>query len=519
MVDEIIAIADALPGSSGWPEGWIAVRRALRRYKDMPDAVRENLSALEQRLKPRDLPAMIRTYAFSPEWGALDIADLEEDEEHKPVEARERVYDLCNDLGQQLARDPAQLSAMLPEIVAANSSKTFYLGQGIAAACVSLSECWKALTTGYLSSQSDTRSARILGGFLAGAMGRSPDQIETLLDEALEEPRLTNDFVYLQLSAGITDHGYARMIRALKDFGVPASSFHLLAGGRAHEAMSDDQLHQLLRMIWTQPAGTHAACEILGMRIYGRHSEKLPVSEVIKATGRALLSQLDLKKGTAHDDHMIGQLVQASYDGAEHDDEVRNLCARILNSVRTHQINRWDLGEMVGALTKNHPIAVLDILVEQASEDEDIGGALFEDFRSNRACPLKSIAPAVWLEWAALKPDSRYALLAGIIRFSSSDNDEPSNGWSEAATQLINTAPDPAKVLDVFFDRFQPMGWSGSRAVIMASRLPMIEALKSHNRSEVAAWATTREPNYTTLIAQERTFEASRDRRQHETFE
>jgi len=62
-----------------------------------------------------------------------------------------------------------------------------------------------------------------------------------------------------------------------------------------------------------------------------------------------------------------------------------------------------DIGDVIEALTKVNPLAVLDILVEQAVEDEDVGRAPFEALRSNRPCPLDSIAPDVWLGWGCSK--------------------------------------------------------------------------------------------------------------------
>jgi hypothetical protein len=216
---------------------------------------------------------------------------------------------------------------------------------------------------------------------------------------------------------------------------------------------------------------------------------------------------------------MLGEIVEASFDKPEHAEQARALCRQILEDVRAHKVYAWDIGEVLEALMKTSPIAVLDILVEQAAEDENIGRTMFQDVRSNRSCPLESVSPDVWLSWAAVKPETRYAYLAEVVRFSTGNDDDAATQWSPAASKLIDAAPDPTKVLDVLLARFEPRSWSGSRADIMASRGPMIDALISHPRPEVAAWAKANVEAFKANVTRERGWEAARDRSRHEAFE
>ncbi len=205
MFDGVIALAKAFGERSGWPEGWIGVRIAMRRGKGkIAEASFRKLVELEERLRPNELAGMIRSYALSPEWGALDIAELDDEGEQNPLEAHERVYEVCIDLGQQLVGNPEQFDAMLPEIVAAESPKAFALGRGLAIGCGSLTECWSRLRNEFLKNQDDNRGAQLLAGFLNSAMDRSPEGTEALLDEVLADPRLHPYMVYWQVGAGIS---------------------------------------------------------------------------------------------------------------------------------------------------------------------------------------------------------------------------------------------------------------------------------------------------------------------------
>ena len=296
-------------------------------------------------------------------------------------------------------------------------------------------------------------------------------------------------------------------------------TFSHLAGGRAHETLNDEQFGKLMQALAARTDGSVVVAEILGMRIFGIRSEKQAVSEIIKAAGRDFLAHIQFVGNSSRLGHMLGQIVEASFDKPEYENEARAFCTQLLQAIKGYEILAMDFGDVLEALTKRNPLAVLDILVEQAAEDED-ARTLFQDARPNRPCPLDSIPPDLWLGWAAAKPEARFVYLAQVIRFSQGNDDDAATGWSAVAEQLINAAPDPAKVLDMFLHRFQPTGgWVGSLANTMASRGPMIEALTLHPRPEIAVWAKENVAKFSDRIARMREWEAGNNRSDHEAFE
>jgi hypothetical protein len=519
MFDEVIALAKVFAGNSGWPEGWIGVRNAMRRGKGkIVEAVFKRLENLEEALRPSDLAGMIRSYALSPEWGALDIADLDDDEELKPVEARQKIYDLCTELGQQLAADVAQFNAMLPEIIAADSQKTFALGRGLAAGCDSLAECWGYLRDKFLKVPEDKRKPQLLSGFLAAAMVRSPAETEVLLDAVLTDSRLHAYLLYWQTSAAVNAKGVERLMRALTLDTVPVNSFRQLAYGRAHEAMNDEQLRALLCGITSKEGGGGVTAEILGMHIFGRRSDKVPIAESLRATCREFLSTFELERG-ADLDHMIGDVIEAAFDKVEYEEQARVFCVKTIAALKGWKVHSLDLKETITALTKTFPVVVLDMLVEQAFGEDGIGRAVFQDTPSDRSYPLDLVSDDVWITWASHRPETRYQLLAQVMRFSATGDESCANGWSPAALKLIEMAPEPAKVLDVFLERFRPNGWSGSLADILASRITLIDALKRHPNPAISAWANEHATGYAADVERERVYEAAEDRARDQAFE
>jgi hypothetical protein len=340
-----------------------------------------------------------------------------------------------------------------------------------------------------------------------------------LLDEALVDERLHPYLLYWQLNAGINGEAFKRMMKIIALATMPVSTFRQLALGRAHEGLDDERLHAILQAIMGREGGDVVAAEILGMRVFGRRADKLPVSESLKATGREFLAKVQPARGTARLDHLLGQVIEVAFDKPEHEPQVRALCTGILAAFNSRKIYALDLGEIITALTKTFPRIVLDIFIEQGNGKGRIGGSLFKDMSGARTSPLDAIPEDVWMAWAAEKPETRYELLAQVVRFSGADDGKHPMAWSPGAKKLIEVAPEPRKVLDTFLQRFRPNGWSGSLADTLAAMTPLIETLKGHPKEQIAAWANERAPAFAADIERERAQEAAEYRARDQAFE
>jgi hypothetical protein len=98
------------------------------------------------------------------------------------------------------------------------------------------------------------------------------------------------------------------------------------------------------------------------------------------------------------------------------------------------------------------------------------------------------------------------------------DEDDVGN-WSASAEKLIEVAPEPSKVLDVFLNRFGCQGRGSSLAATLASRIPLIESLVQHSNSEIATWAERNASSYAAMIERQRAAETAEDRARDEKFE
>lgn len=508
LLDELIAIATVFASSEHWPEGWLGVRRALKRKLSVDEATA--LRAIEDRLAPRTLEDKVRTYVLAEQstYDFMDANDLTD-----PVEAEQRFGALCHDLGAQLASQPELLSAMIPELLGLNQNTVVMLGKGLSRNSASLLPLWRQLLDSFTSTP--RRSAAFLSGFLVGAMEHSTQEVEQMLDEALREPLLHPYLVALQVDVGFVGDAFPRLIQASDLITVPLESFKTLAYGKVHEALSDKKFSELIQKLLYKENALPVVTEVVGMRVISRRTNGVAISEELRALARAVLKKIEPPENEEQD-YLIGHIVAIAFDQFEHEDQARALCARIARGIEPYGINAENLTETIRALIRSVPTVVLDEFVE-AQEGKAIELNYFQ--KGNIPDPFDEIPEAIWIAWAAKKPEIRYELLAQFFNYSSVDTDTQLYAWSGVAMKLIEVSPDPLRLLDVFLERFHPHIYEGTYSQTLASRLSLFPPLKAHPKAEVAAWATTKEASYIAEVEEARIHDASRSRVRDQSFE
>lgn len=518
MIDQLTALTQSVDQGSGWPEGWIGIRKTLRRAgPHLPPSTLEKLNALEQVTRPKDVVRQIRAYALSGEGTALDIAETDADDVAESTAAREEVIKRCLELGKQLAVDAESLELILPELLRSGSHKIHTVGEGLAAACHSLPECWAILRDRFLEITEAERKPQLLAGFLSGALGRVPEDAEPFLDEALDTPALHPYVVFWQAGAGLKGGAFERMLRALTLDSVPISSFAYFKFGRTHEGFDDEHFSTLLQKLMERKNGKGVAAELLGMRIFSRLTDKLPISESLRAMSRTFLGAIDLEQGEDLD-HAISSAIRIGFHQPEHEVLARAFCVTLLGAVSGWKVHAWEFPDTIASLTKTFPSVVLDILLEQAAVGS-AGPQVLHDLMRRGTNPFRDIPEETWMQWAAIKPETRHELLARVIPFSGASDDDAATHWSPSALRLIEIAPAPVVVLNAFLRRFSPGSWSGSLAAILATRLPLIEGLRQHPNAGIAAWASEEATVFTAQIERERADERAESDTRNLTFE
>jgi hypothetical protein len=211
--------------------------------------------------------------------------------------------------------------------------------------------------------------------------------------------------------------------------------------------------------------------------------------------------------------------------GADGIGGAKEVCGNFLKAIAARETYGLGYDHLLQDLFKAQPLAALDGFFDRSEDDQRRACQLMLDVSHHHANPLDFVPPATLRAWCEGKPAERYPLMAKVVNvFAGKGNGQaetegPALRWSETSLTLLDGAPDKAAVLKKLVRHLRPMSWSGSRAAIMETRLPLLKMLEAYSDTAVAAFAKADGELLKEEIAQERKHETERDKASHERFE
>jgi hypothetical protein len=517
MWNELEELCRKFNAQSFWREGWAACRStAFFDHERMHPNVLERLSALEQMLKPRDLVQRVRAIVLTSGSGGLDIDELLTDEDF--ASATERMYAIARELGRAVAIDHEAFTELLPDLTKGGSRVSFFAG-GLADGTSNLCEAWEQLVSQYVATPLDQRNWSVLTGFLAQAWNRDSELAHDLLDEALASSNLSAIYPALQSAVPVDEKGVDRLRRSLTQSGIPINAYRQLAYARFIDAAAGDVLGDLLTLIASQNGGVEVAIEILGMRIHSDRSDKRDHHHAILQAGREIL--LRVRFSRRHNDRYydLKQIVKSCLTRSASSGAASQMARSLKEAVHRHEVYSFDVSDVVKALLKVQPNAVLSALFPADETDHQQGLALFEHTIEGERNPVDVVSLPDLLSWCDEIPGVRYLVAASIITFARRPDPKEPLTWSEEALALLDRAPDPAAVLKTLANRFLPMSWGGSRAAIIEANAKLLDNLDLDASSRLAETVRSLRAWLAERVAQERRAETKEDRERDERFE
>jgi hypothetical protein len=520
LTEKMVRIGNQLSKDGYWAEGWLAIRSTLRFHRDkMPDDTLKLLEGLEKRLAPAGLEQTTRTHALSKQWGVLDIAELDPDSEERPSEVHDRIAKECEMLGKELVSEPAVLEKLLPDILVTENTRVWNLGKGLGLECPSIEETWKTLTQAAAKVDSNTLRLQMLSGFLNGAHERDAKRVDGLLENALSDDFLRKNYPYFQSTIPMSEEGADRLSRSIKFDDIPTWTYRNLAYGRTSDDIPSPQLDTIIDGLSQKDGGIAVGAEILGMRAFGKKRSNERFDELERAIGRKLISNINFERGSDREDRQLGEIISFSFTDQSQESEARAICEKLLLAFQSYKATPWNYDDVISEFARVFPEMVLDVFVEAAERVGRMGRGIFGDIREFRTCPLDAIPTDSLLRWTQENPNERFLLLAKVVRFYFEDKETKALSWSPVATKLIAESPDVIAVLNVFFERFSPTSWSGSRAEIIESRRALLAILTENKNSAINEWAENKIQILDEEIKRERTWEENSARERDERFE
>ncbi|MGM4923430.1 hypothetical protein AB8A31_11030 [Tardiphaga sp. 804_B3_N1_9] len=522
--DQFEAIAEEVAKDDYWQEGWIAVRIVLSRSLDDADAAAiQRLRNLERRLCPKNVTEQVRAVVLTPSWGALDYADTEgrdEADAEKPMAAYERANAAAEELGKVVCRDGALFASLLPSLVIGDGGRLPSFGKGLALASIDFCMVWAQLTHALAEAEDGRRNIGALIGFLVGLSTMDRDVCEAILEAAVEHDVLGAWFPILQTSIPISIAGAGRLKRAAAIGKARASAFHSLGWGRSSDAISGEDLRDIITILAGQENGYGVAVDILSMRFHSDADQKKEYPKELIVAGRSLLSSPIFSVSDNMHDHRLGKIAGICLRGAEGVNAAKSLCERIRSGLADYTFRAFNHPNLLSSIFASQSRVALDVFFGGVSEDDDsdLGVDYFDSPSERRRNALDEVTADEMLRWCDEKPLERYRSISRVISYHATSTDGVVD-WTPLAVEMFKRAPDPLVVLATFVERFSPKIWSGSRAAIVESRLPLLDRLKELENTSFADYVTQKRPELVDEIVRIRRWENERDSERDERFE
>jgi hypothetical protein len=517
FAQELDQVAREIAACSFWRDGWTKARQTLTvKGKSMTPALCQQLTALEEFLRPRDLVNKVRGIVLGARGGDLDEFDFENEEDMDPgarYEARAaRTAALIQSLGRETAADHETFKELLPELMIGDH-RVLTFGTAVAEATESPRLVWDDIVGQFASTEN--AGFQLLGGYLSGLQERDEALANAILDEALEHPALAKLFPILQAIVSIDERAVTRIHRALELEKAAISTFKSLAHGRVLERLLGPEFRNLLIAIASKPDGCSVGLEIVSMRLFSdRGSKRESPVEVLDA-GRFVLSKFAFRRDTAKKDYELDTIVKVCLKGPNGISVARSLCRKFLCAARKYEVNAFQFDDLMKALLQVQVIPVLDELFAGDAESRETSVRVLKSFHSP---VLNVVLDEVLLGWCDSDPRPRYPLAAAVATLFKRPKEGEPHEWTPLALKLLQQAPDPSHILEIVIDRLYPSSWSGSLATKLEGRLKLLNSLPIES-PKFAAQIEKAAADLEECIITERKREVDKDRSDNNRFE
>ncbi|WP_165974263.1 esterase/lipase family protein [Vibrio crassostreae] len=499
-----------------WSEGWLRLGSFLQfNAEGLDNAEIGMVEGILERLRPTSIDEQIHMYLLSTHYDFyyLDTTGENGDSELSGYEIAEEN---AEKLGKDLSKSHLQyLVSKLREILSTQGdiSRHHAFGVGCAKGVDDHSNFWEKLLANLSEIPFEKQRINILRGFIRHLSRIKPERTNSILDSLLHDKRANKWFPEVQFSATLDTTAVTRLIQAIEMQQSPIHFYQSLGYGRVHEALSDNDLVEILRRINKQPDGVKVSIEILSMRFHGLRTESAytPSNEIKELAHQTLLlADFSKEDFNGHRDHAMHNVARVALTLPNNYEATRTILERMIEK-KSHFSIRYRLPKTLKVVMESNHRAVLDCLLDEERNRQE-STVIF--FKYNR---ISSLPIELIIEWCGDNPAKRCPILAEIISPYTKDNEV--YRLSKEARKILEISPNPLYVLSKINISLTPTTWSGSLANLLESRLSVYADLEEYDDQQVQQWARSEKTSLQARIEAERKWEEERDHRSNERFE
>lgn len=471
--------------------GWFALGSAIKfDGNSMANEHKLRLEALWNEMEPTELGQLIEMFLYS---NHHDFYGLEETDEDGKVlkNGYNRAEEIAEELGCQVAkRSDDYLVDNLPKLLTTygNHSHLFSFGYGLASEVQDLAQLWGSIKSTLENLDIKTVNVLMLEGVIKKACSRDKCVADNILDEVLSNDKINYIFPSVQFSAPLDERAVIRLKHSLQLNTSPIGMYGILAVGRIHEALSDDDLIEILDLIWQKPEGQCVVIHILSMRFHGLKSEGnyIPSANLLTRCRQYLIG-LDYNREesggrrSGRDDYSLTQIAAVCFSKHQYEEDVSQLFEIFAKGITNYSIHAFDYGDYLATLIELYPKQALDIFVDGCSGEEIATSRINRD-----STPFSNLLAEEALEWCRKSPDTRFRKLSSIV--SPYTEKDGSCELTELAQVLLEHSENPKEVIQNYQHSalYHDHDGSGSMASRIESKLTVFQSLSEHRNTQIS---------------------------------
>lgn len=517
MRDKLIDAAHQLHTHAPWSEGWKAVRSTIffnhTRRKDKDDylPLPANLAQLGKELEPYGLIPTIMAYVFS---NGRDVRKLDANSNE------ELLHDKALQLGKNFSASDNQLNELTHKLFSNDYMpyRTSF-GKGLAIGAHNLQTYWQQLLDQLTLKSEANKSFEVFAGFIEGVDGIDPVLAQELLDQCALHPALKRVLVGLHPWPKFTEADLDRCMAVLDDPNINYWMYEPVLWKEEYVNLPNDLIFELAQRLLSKPNGDNVILDALSMKLH----DKKPDEDTLGLS----LRQIGLKAATLRFpkncrgqsqliEHHMEQVISNTlrFDGNEAEkQEWLDTIFTVIDQNYGH-IHAYE--DTITTTAEIMPEAFLNRVFD--SNEENRQSRLFcikQDFGGNS--PLTKIDMEALIEWCHTKSDtSIWPSVATGINLWSKDDTHESITILESAIKLLEAAPDPEIILEIFAQRAIRYG---DQVSSMQPRVDAIGMLVEHEREDIAKAAKLVSAKLANQIKAEKERERREDEAREQRFE
>lgn len=505
-----------------WPKLWKEIKSTKDNFTGDSDSKSLRcLEVLEKISAPKDIDTEIHAYIFSNTWDHIVYNGNENTSDYG-----EEIIAKVKSLGEEAAQDTSLIKGLGNDLWQERFDSFMHFGEGLALGSPNLIKTFKYLVNLIQDVPVEKLNLSVLYGFIKQVYEHDPSLARIMQESILEISNLKEHFVFLLCSTPLEEWSIQKLIDLATKQEINASQFKIIAYGRTHEAISDNELSELLDRIISMEQGIYAAIEILSMRFFRDKKSTYQSTAAIFSAGRKVIRKA-VATGSLRDlrSHSLKSIANHCLELSAPQNEISDILGLIKEGIEEHRISSKDIEPLMVVLLKNFPEMVLETILldnNQLSEHDSIYRQFFNHYGG---VPLNIVPAQRLLNWCN-SDQAKIQQVAKLLDIYTPIEeplfptvDKRPVELSGHIKAIFHTANNKDKIVEIIYDKIRPNSWSDSLADVLESRAEAFSELSSHASVEIQKLIEKKLALVNQWIQKEREREAQEHNQREQRFE